>query len=146
MIHFWSQVFLPALAGFITSSAFVWGMIRHDGRFVRDIMKMSSTYGETATTAACEAFTKTFLHSPMLARTYTRRYKMHTRVPTRNRTRVRAHRRYTHYLMTLTYVFAVSRSLREQSESLERIGQRLVLFLSFSLFFLYFFLSYAVHI
>lgn len=141
-----SGVSLVALAGFITSSVFVWGMIRHDGRFVRDIMKMSPTYGETATTAGRARHLPIHFYACLC--TCTRRYKMHTRVhtgvPTRNRTRVRTHRRCTHYLMALTYVFAVSRSLREQSESFERISTKLVLFLSSSLS-LSLFLSYAVY-
>jgi len=46
-------------------------------------------------------------------------HEMHARVCTR----LRAHRHCTHYLMAPTYVFAVNRSLREQSGSLGRISQ-----------------------
>lgn len=80
----------------------LWGMIRHDSRF----MKMSPTYCETTTmttttrmaAAACEAFTN-----------------ISTLVRARTCACVRAHRRYTHYLMASTYVFAVNRSLKEHT-------------------------------
>ncbi|XP_019888135.1 uncharacterized protein LOC109611152 [Ooceraea biroi] len=121
-----------------------WGMIRHDGRFVRDIMKMSPMYGETtrtttkttkttATAAACEAFTNiSTLVCARVVRGGARCTCVYTRVD--------AHRHCTHYLMAPTYVLAVSRSLREQSGSPGSIG--LVLFLS--PFFFFFFSVFSV--
>jgi len=105
----------------------------HDSRFVHGIMKMSPMYGETMTTtttttttttmvamAMCETFTN-ILPSFVYVHGYAR---VRTQACQRGIARVCVHNlRYTHYLMAPTYVFAVSRSLREQSESLGHIGQ-----------------------
>lgn len=114
--------------------------MRHDGRFVRDIMKMSADIvdgettkdeDDTTTTTAtpCEAFTTSprsfpvYVYARHTAR-YARAYiyeRAWTSMPARDRSRVHActHARtpalHTYYLMAPTYVFAVSRSLREQS-------------------------------
>lgn len=67
------------------------GMTRHDSLFVQDVMKMSSNkrrHGDVRSV-----------------------YKTFTRT-----TGPRTHQRRSHYLMAPTYVFAVSRSLREQSD------------------------------
>jgi len=61
-------------------------------------------------------------------------HEMHARVCTRPR----AHRHCTHYLMAPTYVFAVNRSLREQSQGRSDGSASLVLFLSPDLLFISF--------
>lgn len=87
-------------------------------RCPRRIVKRTTTTTRTRmVAAACEAFTN-----------------ISTLVRVRTRARMRAHRRYAHYLMAPTYVFAVNRSLKEQSESLGYIGQAGPLLISFSLY------------
>lgn len=97
-------------------------------------MKMSPTYGETT---ACEAFTNISTLIRICIQTC-------TGVPTLCRQCIYAHRRYTHYLMAPTYVFAVSRSLKDQSRPDESV--RLVFFPSLHFFFLLLGHTFTVYI
>lgn len=121
-------------AGFITSSAFVWGMIRHDGRFVRDIMKMSPTRTAKRRRRA--------RHLPIHFYAYT--CEMHTRVHGRADAESRscACTPTLHALSDGTDIRLRCQPIVKGTIRVARIGSaRLALFLSFlSLsFFLYFF-------
>lgn len=103
-----------------------WSMIRHDSRFV------TRHYEDVPERAAKQRRRRRRRRAKHL-RTFLRSFVyVCTRVNRRAKREVNdvcvAHRHYTHYLMAPTYVFAVSRSLGEQSKSLERIGHELVLY------------------